>query len=69
MSELFYSYPFDDESDDIQDSYWQAVSEALLYGYGFIKVSKENGMKATCIKPEEYDEIIQILKFIKENKC
>jgi len=46
-----------------------ATMEAMLYGHGFIRISYTgNQLEVASVKPEEYEDITELMKFIKENK-
>ena len=48
-------------------TFTDAMSDAILHGHGFIRITNKDGLKAYRIKPSEFDEIIELFDWIKKN--
>lgn len=48
-------------------AFTDAMSDAILYGHGFLRITNNGGLKAYRIKPSEFDEIAELFDWIKKN--
>ena len=53
---------------DINTAISDALTDSLLYGHGFIRITNNNGIEAHHIKQSEFDAIAELFDWIKKNQ-
>ena len=48
-------------------AFTDAMSDAILHGHGFLRITMNSKLEAYCIKPDEFDEIKELFDWIKKN--
>jgi PHD/YefM family antitoxin component YafN of YafNO toxin-antitoxin module len=49
-------------------AFTDAMSDAILHGHGFLRITNNDGLKAYRIKPSEFDSIKELFDWIKNNR-
>jgi dissimilatory sulfite reductase (desulfoviridin) alpha/beta subunit len=53
---------------DFDKVFTNAMSDAILHGHGFIRITNNNGLEVHHIKDSEFDSISELFEWIKKNK-
>lgn len=52
---------------DFDKAFTKAMSDAILHGHGFVRITNNNGLEAHHIKHSDFDSIAELFDWIKKN--